>query len=305
MIRLPFASWDCFTDRAFGGSVAMMVSHASGLDEATMRRVAREFAVPATCFIQGVEGAEVRARFFSPGAELPMCGHGTMGLFTQMVTGGLIGWDGAERRTASLVTPIRASRVELVRTTDGRPRVLLDLKLPAFAAADVNPAELARLLGTTADAFDPALPFETAGADFVHLPVPMRDLASLSALAPDFPALGRFCRERGIGTVIAYSTETADPAAAWRCRDFCPAVGVDEAPAVGTSNGALAAYLVRHRVLTPGSDGRIAVHAEQGYEVGRPSRIDVEIEVCDGAASAIRVGGMATRVVRGELELPD
>ena len=66
MPRLPLASWDCFTDRAFGGSVAMMVSDAAGLDEPTMRRIAREFAVPATCFIQGVAGAEVRARFFSP-----------------------------------------------------------------------------------------------------------------------------------------------------------------------------------------------------------------------------------------------
>lgn len=304
MPDLPLASYDCFSDVPFGGSVAMMVSDAAGLDEATMRRIAREFAMPATCFIQGVAGDEVRVRFFSPVAELPMCGHGTMGLFTKLLADGELSWNGAERRTATLVTPIRASRVDLVRTADGRPRVLLDLKLPAFVAAAIDAGELAGLLGTTADSFDARLPFETAGADFIHLPVPMRDLAALSALAPDFPALSRFCRERGIGTVIAYSTETADPSAAWRCRDFCPAVGVDEAPAVGTSNGALACYLVRHGVLVPDSGGRIAVHAEQGYEVGRPSRIDVELEDAGGGATTVRVGGMATRIISGSLALP-
>jgi len=304
MASLPLASYDCFSDVPFGGSVAMMVSDAAGLDETAMRRIAREFAAPATCFIQEVGTDAVRVRFFSPVAELPMCGHGTMGLFTKLIGDGQLDWNGAERRTATLVTPIRSSRVDLVRLADGRPRVLLDLKLPAFAAATVDTGELAGLLGTTPDAFDLRLPFETAGADFVHLPVAMRDLAALSALAPDFPALRRFCLERGIGTVIAWSTQTGDPGAAWRCRDFCPAVGVDEAPAVGTSNGALACYLVRHDVLAPDHAGEIAVFAEQGYEVGRPSRIDVEVTVAAGQATAVRVGGMATRVISGNLALP-
>lgn len=304
MTSLPFASFDCFTDVAFGGSVAMMVSCARGLDEATMRRIAREFGAPATCFIQDVEGDTVTARFFSPVAELPMCGHGTMGLFTLLTADGSLAWNGVQRRRAVLTTPIRSSAVDLVLSADGRPRVLLDLRLPAFAGAGTNPDELAGLLGTTAAAFDAGMPFETAGADFVHLPVPMRDLDALSALTPDFPALGRYCRERGIGTVIAYSTQTADPAASWRCRDFCPAVGVDEAPAVGTSNGALAAYLVRHGVLASDAEGRIAVHAEQGIELGRPSRIHVEIDTTDGKPTAIRVGGMATQVLSGRLALP-
>ena len=151
---------------------------------------------------------------------------------------------------------------------------------------------------------DLSLPLETAGADFVHLPVAMASLEALSALRPDFPALGRYCIARGIGTVIAFSTQTADPEAAWRCRDFCPAVGVDEAPAVGTSNGALACYLVRHGVLAAGADGGIAVHAEQGIELGRPSRIHVEMAVTAGAATSVRVGGMATRVFSGNLTLP-
>mgnify|MGYP001164237421 CR=1 FL=1 len=300
---LPLASFDCFSDVPFGGSVAMIVSDAAGLDEATMRRMAREFAAPATCFIQQVFDDAVHVRFFSPVAELPMCGHGTMGLFTKLLADGELSWKDADRRRATLVTPIRASAVDLIRMADDRPRVLLDLKLPAFEAADVDPETLAELLGTTRAAFDNSLPLETAGADFVHLPVAMASLEALSSLRPNFAALGRYCIERGIGTVIAYSMQPADASAAWRCRDFCPAVGVDEAPAVGTSNGALACYLVRHGVLRPDAGGRIAVHAEQGLEVGRPSRIHVEMEVMAGAAIAVRVGGMATRIISGSVAI--
>ena len=88
MATLPLASYDCFSDVAFGGSVAMMVGQAAGLDEPTMRRIAREFGMPATCFIQAVADDAVRVRFFSPAAELPMCGHGTMGLFTKLLADG-------------------------------------------------------------------------------------------------------------------------------------------------------------------------------------------------------------------------
>lgn len=304
MPQLPLTSYDCFSDVAYGGSVAMMVSDAAGLDESAMRTVAREMAVPATCFIQSIEGEDVRVRFFSAGAELPMCGHGTVGLFTKLFEDGALTWGRENRRSATLTTPIRSSPVDLYRSQDGRPRVMLDMRLPVFDLPGLDAGELAGLLGISADSLDAALPLETASADFVHLVVAMRSQADLHALTPDFTGLGAFCRKHGLGTVIAFTRETGDPGAAWRCRDFCPAVGVDEAPAVGTSNGALACYLVRHGILKPDTNGTINVFAEQGYSLGRPSRIDVEMTITGGNVDTVRVGGVATRIVSGFIEVP-
>jgi predicted PhzF superfamily epimerase YddE/YHI9 len=73
---------------------------------------------------------------------------------------------------------------------------------------------------------------------------------------------------------------------------------------VGTSNGALACYLVRHGVLAPDTNGCINVFAEQGYSLGRPSRIDVAMSVAHGEVAAVRVGGMATRVISGFIRVP-
>ncbi len=304
MPQLPLTSYDCFSDVAYGGSVAMIVSDAAGLSEEAMRTIAREMAAPATCFIQSIEGDEVRVRFFSAGAELPMCGHGTVGLFTKLFEDELLVWGDANKRIATLTTPIRSSPVDLYRSGDGRPRVMQDMRLPAFELPVFDVDELAGLLGVGADAFDPALPLESASADFVHLMVAMRSQEDLHGLNPDYTGLGAFCRAHGFGTVIAFTSETSDPEAAWRCRDFCPAVGVDEAPAVGTSNGALACYLVRHGVLASDTNGCINVFAEQGYSLGRPSRIDVAMRVEQSAVAAVCVGGLATRIVSGFIRVP-
>lgn len=304
MPKLPIATFDCFSDRAYGGSVAVMVADAQDLGEDAMRTIAREMAAPATCFIQAIEGDAVRVRFFSASSELPMCGHGTVGLFTKLFEDGAMDWAGAEERSATLITPIRSSPVGLYRAKDGRPRVMLDMRLPAFAHPEFDIDTLAGLLGVSRAAIDPELPLETASADFVHLVVPVVSQDALHTLAPDFAALGAFCHTQGIGTVIAFTTETGDPKAAWRCRDFCPAVGVDEAPAVGTSNGALACYLLRHGVLAPDPSHGIRAFAEQGYSLGRPSRIDIAMTAEGRVASSVRVGGVATRIISGSIEAP-
>ena len=51
MIAVPFALYDAFSETAFGGSQAGIVSDAAKLDDETRRRIAKEFGAPATCFV--------------------------------------------------------------------------------------------------------------------------------------------------------------------------------------------------------------------------------------------------------------
>ena len=97
----------------------------------------------------------------------------------------------------------------------------------------------------------------------------------------------------------AGNRETVLPESSIHCREFCPAVGTPEAPATGTTNRALACYLLRQGLLDSQIDGRQTVIAEQGYEMGRPSRICTEMMVQDGEAVEIKVGGVATKTMQG------
>ncbi len=126
----------------------------------------------------------------------------------------------------------------------------------------------------------------------------------MERVRPDFPGIVALCRDHGIETVALFTTETLDPASTLHVRDFCPAVGVAESAAAGTTNAALASYLVRHRIVSPDASARVEVRAEQGVEIGRASRIVSRAVIEDDAVTRLDVGGVATRTVEGLLHLP-
>ena len=66
----------------------------------------------------------------------------------------------------------------------------------------------------------------------------------------------------------------------------------------------MGAYLLANGVFEyeeEASTTHIAV--EQGYEMGRPSLIEVEVDIRGGAVAEVRVGGQAVIVLEGELRL--
>ncbi len=304
MVTLPFALYDAFSDTAFGGSQAGIVSDAAWLDADARGRIAREVGAPATGFVTACGAHSIGARFLSSVAELPMCGHGTIGLMTRMVELGVVNWNGADRIDVELCLPSTTAAVEICLRDDGRPLVMLDVRPPLFRHAALDVEELAGLLGLGLEDYRQEWPIETASGDFVHLVVPARNLAALRRIDPDFGGLTRFCHEHGLQTVAVFCTEVERPDHSLHVRDFCPAVGVSESAAAGTTNGALAGYLVRNGIVSANGDGRIVVQAEQGHEIGRPSSIRSVVSLNGGTIARLQVGGVATKVVDGQLHLP-
>ena len=306
MTRHPYALYDAFSDAAFGGSQAAVVDRAQGIDRAQRIRIARELGYPATGFIDGVQGDTVYAQFFSTVMEQPMCGHGTVCLFSYLVDTGQICPEAPEAML-SLRLPKTQASVRLSTGTGGRPAVMLQIAPPVFSRPQVDVGELARHLGSDLDLFDPDLPLEVAKGDFTHLVVPARDLRAIGAIAPDFDGLTRFCRAHGIETVAVVTGQTVDQKADLHVRDFCPAVGVAESASAGTTNAALACYAVRHQLVATDKD-RITVRAEQGIEIGRPSAIQSVVTLSKGEdteVGEIWTGGVATKLVEGWIEIPE
>ena len=304
MVTVPFALYDAFSDTAFGGSQAGVVSDAAWLDADARRRIARELGAPATGFVTACGDHSIGARFLSTVAELPMCGHGTIGLMTRMVELGVVNWNGGDRIDVELCLPSTTAAVEISRRDDGRPLVMLDVRPPLFRQDVLDAEELAGLLGLGMEDYRREWPIETASGDFVHLVVPVRNLAAMRRIDPDFAGLTRFCHDHGLQTVAVFCTEVERPDHTLHLRDFCPAVGVSESAAAGTTNGALTGYLVRNGIVRENGDGRIVVQAEQGHEIERPSSIRSVVAMNGDAIARLQVGGVATKVVDGHLHLP-
>jgi trans-2,3-dihydro-3-hydroxyanthranilate isomerase len=101
-----------------------------------------------------------------------------------------------------------------------------------------------------------------------------------------------------------FTLQTLDKAHHAHVRNFDPLVGVLEDPATGSMAGALGAYLLANRVFeyeTAVSTTHMVI--EQGYEIDRPSLIEVEVDIREGAVSQVRVGGQVVILIEGVLTL--
>ncbi len=297
MKAYSLALYDAFTEVAFGGSQAAIITDAEGIEPEQRQRIAREIGMPATAFVDAYGPDWIKLQFMSTVMELPMCGHGTLCLLTHMLESGLI----TAAADVELRLPKSTARVSLSKTDSGRFQVMLDITPPRFEAAPPHSGELLGLLGLDAAALSPELPLETARGDFIHLVVPLAGLAEMRAIRPDFAGMVQFCHAHGIETIAVFCLDCEDPDKQLHLRDFCPAVGVSESAAAGTTNAALTSYLLRHSRVHI-DNGRCSVNAEQGIELGRPSSIQSQVSLDSaGGIARLQVGGIATRVFQGEI----
>ncbi len=304
MPSLAFALYDAFSDNIFAGSQAAIVCDAGDLDYAIRQKIASEINVPATGFVIDVNEYTVKARFHSSTTEYPMCGHGTLCMMTRLLELEKINWNGSQQITVELSMPDTTARVEILNQGDKLPLVMLDILPPSFRSDPFDLPRLCELLGLKEKDLSPQWPIETAIGDFVHLIVPLKDLTVMRRIDANFDGLTHFWHDFGIQTIAVFCTETESPSYHLHVRDFCPAVGVAESAAAGTTNSALTSYLVRHGIVQHNTDGQITVIAEQGYEINRPSTIRSVVTMNNHEIARLQVGGVARKVVDGQLFLP-
>ncbi len=302
---------DAFTDVVFGGNPAGVVPDASGLSEEIMQKIAREMALSETAFIIDTRGkgpADFEVRFFTPVAEVDLCGHATIGAFWLLAELGMIRAgsqaDQGEVRVHQL-TKAGKLPVDILFGCEGTPsRVMMTQTLPEVVGQPSREElqELERILGAPEGCitgFEGAAP-QVVSTGLPDLIVPVTSREALLSMRPNMAAVADFCRRRGIISVHCFSLETLDPASTVHCRDFAPAVGIPEEPATGTASGATGAYLVLNRLVEV-KEPVTKIVCEQGHVLKRPSLIHVEVTSQSGEITSVRVGGSAVTAIKGSI----
>ena len=293
--RVPFYFVDVFATGPLTGNPLSLVPDADGLDEAQMRAIAREFNQSETTFVlrPSLPGASVRLRSFTPaGAEVGGAGHNALGAWLWLEAADRLAappaGSGLQQEIAGQVLP-----VEVVREA-GRPAVVwMDQSPPVFGGVAGDRARLAVCLGLGERDLLPGEDAQVVSTGAGHLLVPAGDRDAVDRAVPDPARLVRALRQVGAEGCYLYSPDPVDAAAAVAyARFFNPTVGIAEDPATGTAAGPLAARLV--------AAGRVpdesTVIIEQGYALGRPSRIAVSV-----CGQRVRVGGSGLVVAEGTL----
>ena len=83
---------------------------------------------------------------------------------------------------------------------------------------------------------------------------------------------------------------------------FCPALGISEDPVSGNAHGLLGVYLAHHGFL-PRNEQRVSFSGVQGHQLHRPGRVNVELEIKEGAIEAVWIIGQAISIFETEIEI--
>jgi len=295
--------FDAFTGTVFGGNVAGVVSDAGDLTDTEMQMVAREIGVAATGFAMPTDAADFAVRFFTPIREIDMCGHGLIALCSRLVDEGKVKPGAGTPVEVTLETNSGIVPVQ-VHAGGDCPLVMMKQKIPVFRPCHVDSGEICRALGMPRERMMPDLPLEIASGALEHLIVPVRNLETLAELQPDFTGLADLSHAIDVISIDVFTMETLHPDSTVHSRDFCPAAGIPEAAGSGTTNGALACYLIRNGLVSAPDGGVAEIRAEQGYEMNRPSQIQCGASVRDGEIHQLEVGGTAIMSIDGRVSLP-
>jgi trans-2,3-dihydro-3-hydroxyanthranilate isomerase len=302
MAALDYHVLDVFTTERFGGNPLAVVLDADGLDGKRMQTIAREFNLSETVFVLKPSHAShtARVRIFTPAAEMPFAGHPTVGTACLLAQ---LRLPAAQEGSEALVVleeeigPVRVG----VRMRRGSapfaefdaPRLPEDLGSPPAvdrlaAAVGLIPAEIG---------FENHRPTRySAGNAFLFLPV-----ASLEAIGKAQVSSGHWEAAMGGGTgAFLYCRQTVHTPSAFHARMFAPHHGIAEDPATGSAAAAFAGIVHRFDELPDGTHKRTI---EQGFEMGRPSLIDLSVTVEAGRLTTVRIGGHAVRVAAGSIEV--
>jgi trans-2,3-dihydro-3-hydroxyanthranilate isomerase len=294
-----YALLDVFTDTALNGNPLAVVLDAEELSDEAMQSIAKEFNLSETVFVLPTKkpAHTAKMRIFTPTTELPFAGHPTVGTSVLL---GLEKFPSSSVRDSLIILEQEIGSIRAgVNLDENNARAEFDIpKLPetpaAFGDKDLIASSL--MLDPREIGFENhRISMASAGVPFIMVPV--RDL----------DVLGR-CRvsERhrveafGDHEIYVYTRETMSEANDFHARMFAPSMGIPEDAATGSAAASFSGVIM---AFDDPRDGTHNYRIEQGHFMGRPSLIELELVIKARELSAVRIGGHAVVVARGELIL--
>ena len=297
MHELQYFVVDVFTEVALAGNPLAVVMDSVGLTTEQMQAIAREFNLSETTFVErrpgAIEKAEgVRVRIFTTQEELPFAGHPTLG------TASVLKLSAPETAQENLVIlQLNVGPIPVQFEAEGLFGEMTQ-RDPEFGA-ELDAAEVARLIGLDSDDLDSALPPQIVSTGNAFAVVPLRSADSLSRLNVKQQEAAIWLRESGARWFYVLGPAPAqggDGMTAYRAR---MQFNGGEDPATGSAAGCAIAYLVARRAVPSG----VRVTLRQGVEMGRPSGLTVSARLNLSKVTDVRVAGSTVLVAKGQLFL--
>ena len=292
-MKYAFCQVAVFANEIFGGNPLAVFPDALGLDHDSMLKIAREMNLSETTFVfpASDQGVDFDIRIFTPGKEIPFGGHPVIGTAHVLKLTGKV-----DKDSQSICLGTKTGPITVAMDADF---FSMKQSLPVFDNCEFSPGQLAKALSLNPAEIDPRWPPQIVSTGFPAIFLPLKSPDILAKIKLNLHYLEDILRE--IDMIYAFALGKIGESAEAHVRSFAPFIGIQEDPATGSAGGALGAYLARHRIIPKEYFGKI--HIKQGYEMGRPSSIKVNVSASDGQIKSVQVGGTSILVIEGSMTI--
>ncbi|HYE83094.1 MAG TPA: PhzF family phenazine biosynthesis protein [Clostridia bacterium] len=269
-----------FVSKSGGGNRAAVVFDDFGLSEQQMLEIARKNNFSETAFIdfRRSDANRYNIRYFTPTEEVDICGHAALASFHVLKQLGYLKDHIAYHRTKAGELKVLVDG-DIILIEMKKPEIVMQLdKDVVLKTVDVNSNEI------LTDSNGKISVISTGLKDII---LEVTCLESLKKMNVKRESMIEVCREYNLIGMHVVSRETIEKDSDFCCRNFAPAVGIDEESATGTSNASLLYYIMRG---DNSFDYNKTYKVEQGYFMNSSSNIYVK---ADKSSKSIFVGGIA------------
>lgn len=301
MKKIKIKQIDAFTTTPFTGNPAGVVTSGSGLTVKQMRLIAREMNLSETAFVlpHRTPAADIGIRWFTPAAEVDLCGHATIASFHALAEEEKYGMTRYGNYAFNVETRSGILPVNVVKKSGQKTLISFGLPIPEYETVKSDPDELGVAFNTDPGNFKSKYSIEK---NAIHLVVPIKNREELFKLKPNDLLVENLCRKFKARGVTVFTTDTVDKSSKVHTRHFAPLVGISEDPVTGSSLGHLGIYLANHGIVKE-NNGVIKFVAEQGDVLDKPGRVTVEFQKLKNGYKDLTIAGNAVTVLSGEISL--
>lgn len=270
-----------FISKGGGGNKAAVVFDDLGMSERQMQEVAKKNNFSETAFIdiRNSGANKFVIRYFTPTDEVDICGHAALASFHVLKELGYL-------KATTVYHLTKAGELKVLIEKD---LILIEMKKPELVM-ELSKESVMEIVNISEAEIIPnnngIIEVVTTGLSDIILEVTgIEALKNMNVIKDKMIDL---CKEYNLVGMHVVSRETIEPDSDYCCRNFAPAVGIDEESATGTSNASWFYYLIRNSSNSINYDKTYKV--EQGYFMYSPSNIYMK---ADKETGSIFVGGVA------------
>ncbi|HDR7623926.1 TPA: PhzF family phenazine biosynthesis isomerase [Bacillus mycoides] len=264
--------YDAFTNKPNMGNPAGIVLEADGLTEEDMQRIAEKVGFNETSFVLSSEVADIRMRYFTPGFEMDLCGHGTVGTIYALRERGLL----EEKTNLTIETKAGILPIQIGANENGETFIKMRQAAPQFKDFAGSKEELAHSIGLEVTDLDASVPIVYGSTGNWTVIVPIKNLDACERMKPKNEAFPSVLKEIPKASIHPVCLETYDEQVQMHGRHFSsPYSGTIEDPVTGTASGVMGAYYATY--LEKDFDRELELIVEQGQEINKDGRVTVYV----------------------------